>query len=351
MASINDIIKITVTNSSKSVSQTGFGTLLFITDSVPVGFSSVVKSYSTLSEMVTDGFKALDKAYLAASCYFAQSPTPAKIMIAPRTHADATTLDDFPTCIGKINNVNSDWYALCVYTKEAEEIIEIATTIESMQKIFACSSSDTNILNTGFDVDSKTPDLFTKLKKLGFTRTSTIYSGEDTKFPECGFLGQGLAQDAGTATFCYKNIAGISVDSLSTTAEENVFAKSGNTFEFLAGQNITRSGTTVSGGYIDITIGIDYISAKIQEAIYSLLVNNPKIPYTDAGITSIQSQITGVLNNAQDLNIIDQYSVKVPESSAVSTQDKASRTLTNIYINLTMSGAIQKVNAQIIYQL
>ena len=98
-------------------------------------------------------------------------------------------------------------------------------------------------------------------------------------------------------------------------------------------------------------MGIDYISSRIKESLYALLVNNPKVPYTDAGITSIHNQINGILNHAMDLDIISQYSVQLPKSANVLPADKEKRLLEDIYINLTMSGAIQKVSVKIIYQL
>lgn len=351
MASINDIITVTVVNSAKSVSQEGFGTLLFITDSVPAGFTDVLRTYSDSNSVLSDGFVATDKAYLAAQCYFAQTPTPAQIMIAPRTHKDVSTLDDWPTTIEKISNVNSDWYALATYSKDDTEIIALANYIESIQKFYTISSSEASIKDTNFDPNAQTPDVFSQLKKLGLSRTTSLFSASADKFPECGWFGGGLAANPGTTTYCYKNIATIPVDSLSETQAQNIFNKNANTFEYLAGQNITRYGTVANGNFIDIIMGIDFISARTKEAIYGLLVNNPKVPFTDSGITSIHNQINSVLNLAMDLQIISQYSVQIPKASTVSQADKAKRLLENIYINLTMSGAIQKVAAQIIYQL
>ena len=350
MASINDIITITVINSAKSVSQVGFGTLLFITDSVPVTFTDVIRIYTNTDAILGDGFIATDKAYLAAQCYFSQTPTPQKLMIAPRTHKDSTTLDDWPTTIEKISNINSDWYAIATYSKDDTEIIAISNYIESQKKIYTISSSEASIRDTNFDPNALTPDVFSQLKKLDLSRTAPLFSTSSDKFPECGWFGSGLAANPGTTTYCYKNIATIPVDSLSETQSQNIFNKSANTFEYLAGQNITRYGSVPSGNYIDIIMGIDYISARIQENIYSALVNNPKIPYTDAGITIIHNQINGILNTAMEMDIISEYSVQVPKSSAIDPNVKSTRVLGDIYINLTMSGAIQKVKVQIVYK-
>ena len=56
MASINDIITVTVENSAKSVSQTGFGILLFITDTVPLKFTDTVRIYTNTDAVLKDGF-------------------------------------------------------------------------------------------------------------------------------------------------------------------------------------------------------------------------------------------------------------------------------------------------------
>lgn len=351
MASINDIITVTVENSAKSVSQTGFGILLFITDSVPIKFTDTVRIYTNTDAILKDGFTATDNAYLAAQCYFSQAPTPSKMLIAPRTHKDPATLDNWPTTLSKITDANDDWYALATYAKEDLDILALANYIESKEKFYTVSSSEAAIKDTVFDIKSETPDIFTQLKKLGLSRTAPLYSASADKFPECGWFGRGLACEPGTTSYCYKNIATISVDNLSSTQSQNIFDKSANTFEYIAGQNVTRYGTVPSGIDIDIMMGIDYISSRFKESIYSVLVNNDKLPFIDSGIATIHNQINGVLNTAIKMKIISQYSVSMPKAADISQADKSLHLLENIYVNLTMCGSIKKVSVKIVYQL
>ena len=76
------------------------------------------------------------------------------------------------------------------------------------------------------------------------------------------------------------------------------------------------------------------------------MVNNPKVPYTDAGIAVIQSEVMralalGVSNYflASDPSPV----VTVPKAADVPPTDKANRILRNVKFQATLSGAIHVV--------
>ena len=349
MASINDIVTVTVVNAAKGITQEGFGTLLFIMENVPEGVKNaiakktptktfgVVRVYESLSALIEDGFTPPktdtkgDIAYLAAQVYFGQTPSPTKILIAPKDK-------DWSTTLSGVSNVNDDWYALATYSHLQADVEQLAKEVASRQRIYFYSTND----------QSK---IFKSLMDSSQERAAGLYSAQDSLFPECGWLSSGLAMDPGTITYCYKNIKGITVDKLSTTESSSINALNGNTYETIAGQNVTRYGKVANGNYIDIVMGIDWITARIKENVYSLLVNSPKVPFSDAGITAIQNKITEILNMAMDKLIVSDYSIKMPKASKVTPEDEAKRLLDNIDISLTMCGAIQTVKAKIIYQL
>lgn len=347
MAQIEEIIEVTAVNSAQSISQKGFGTGLFVTDNVPGSFNDVLRIYSDTKAILDDGFLSTDNAYIAASAFFAQEPRPSQLIIAPITKKDDGKIDDWPTALSKISNVNDDWYGLATYTKKDDEIISIAKYIDTTAKIYAVATSDPASRDNPFKETGK--DLGSILKKSAFKNTAWMHSEEASKFAECAKLGQCLAYKAGTATIAYKTLSGIKSDSLSRTQSENIFAKNGNTYQMIAGVNVTRYGTLCDGTPIDIKIGLDFIKARVQENIFFVLKNSKKVLFTESGIVTIQNCIHEVLENANE--IVSEYKVEMPKPAKISKNIKAKRILDDIKIDLILTGAIHKVKAQINYQL
>ena len=77
--------------------------------------------------------------------------------------------------------------------------------------------------------------------------------------------------------------------------------KNANIYETIAGVNITREGTVAEPEFIDVIHGVDWLTARIQERVYAALVNQPKIPYTNAGIAAIESLVREQLDAALDM--------------------------------------------------
>jgi len=90
--SINDIISSSTTVSSASVQQEGFGVPLILAQEVPVAFTNRVREYSSLAEMVSDGFLTTKAPYLAASRIFGQSPAPSSVKIGRRALQSTKTI-------------------------------------------------------------------------------------------------------------------------------------------------------------------------------------------------------------------------------------------------------------------
>jgi hypothetical protein len=77
-----------------------------------------------------------------------------------------------------------------------------------------------------------------------------------------------------------------------------------------------------------------------------LLVNSPKVPYTNAGITAIEGEIRRSLTEGVTNDFIatePAFTVTTPNVSDVSQADKANRVLRNVTFQATLSGAIHVV--------
>lgn len=184
----------------------------------------------------------------------------------------------------------------------------------------------------------------------GFARTFLLYHQDaDDDFPECAWFGRVLPLEPGSETWKFKTLATISYSNLSTTQSQNARNKKANTYEFIGGRGITREGTVSAGEFIDIIRGVDWLTARIQEFVYSVLVNNNKVPYTNAGIAVIQAEVKRALQLGIDNNFLSsdpEPEVTVPDAASVPPTDKANRILRNVQFNATLAGAIHAVEIQ-----
>ena len=249
-----------------------------------------------------------------------------------------------------IQNVNNDWYALAVTDRTVASVQAVAAWIETQVKIFGTASDDPNIINlppgTGGGEDHTS--IAYLLYNAGYARSFVMYHQDaDSDYPECAWFGNVLPLTPGSETWKFKTLNSIPYSDLSTNEENNAFAKNTNTYEFIGGVGITQNGTMAAGEYIDIIRGVDWLTSTIQTYVYSILVLNPKVPYTDAGITAVESQILAALQLGITNNFLASEPpplVSVPLAVNVPLVDKANRVLNNVSFTATLAGAIQAVN-------
>jgi len=257
----------------------------------------------------------------------------------------AAVVDDLQA----IQDVNDDWYALACTDRTVATVQAIADWIETQIKIFGTASDNPIIVTqppgVGAGLDSTSIAYY--LFSHGLARSFCLYSEDaDSDYPECAWFGNCLPLTPGSETWAFKTLNSISYSDLSSNQESNAFKKNCNTYEYVGGVGITQRGTMAVGEYIDIIRGVDWLTSTIQTYVYSVLVNSPKIPYTDAGITAIESQIRRALQLAISNDFIAQdppYQIFVPKAANVPSVDKANRILRNVKFQATLAGAIQAI--------
>lgn len=97
MPQLNEIVDVEITRESRGITRIGFNTPLFL--SVHTRFVDRVRAYSSLSEMVADGFLTSDVAYKQAKMCFAQDDAPDQIKIGRATAAVAQVNTITPTAV------------------------------------------------------------------------------------------------------------------------------------------------------------------------------------------------------------------------------------------------------------
>lgn len=249
-----------------------------------------------------------------------------------------------------IGAVDGDFYGVATDVNSKAVVLEMAALVETMKRVYA--------VDTGCDPDTGnvavTTDMAFTLKAAAYKRTfPTLKQDAVLNFFGAAALGNILPRIPGQYTVDFKTMAGQFVDN-GFALESAIEGKNCNWYGTLGGNNIMSPGVMSSGQFIDITIFIDLLSARIQEAVYGLLLNNPKVPFTDSGIDSVRSVIKGVLNaNTESaknplggLAASPAPFVFVPKAADVSPADKAARRLTAVGFQAVLSGAIHKVTLQ-----
>lgn len=242
-----------------------------------------------------------------------------------------------------IINASNLWYGLAICSNQDYDILQAAAYIETLTKIFIGVSADAAIPTTA------TSDIATELKGLGYKRTALMYTAASEALGmEAAWLGGQLPQTPGASTWKFKQLIGIDPDTFTDTQRTiligvpGVPGKNVNIYETVGGVNITEEGWMVGGQFIDITVGLDWLESTMQTNVFSLLVQSPKIPYTDLGAAVIQNAVLQTLKQGVSNGLIDGASpieVTVPAVLDVPTNDRAERLLPNVTFSCRLAGA------------
>lgn len=227
------------------------------------------------------------------------------------------------------------------------DLMEVAAWTETQTKIFGASTNNTDAYDSG-----STADLLYLLQNNNYDRSFGFYSAvgqgvgvTSCLYPEFAIIGRCLPYEPGQITWRYKTLSGITTDSLTDGQADAIEGKNGNYLVSIGGVASFHTGQMASGEWIDTITGVDWIQARLQEAIYSELLNNLKLPYTSAGITAVEGTIRGVLLRASRQGIITEESIDitVPDIADISSTDKNNRLLPDVEFEATLQGAIHTI--------
>lgn len=245
---------------------------------------------------------------------------------------------DVAGALATISLADDSWYALTLVDQSAVIIANAAAYIETVKKIAIFTTADSAVLDS---VD--TTDIASVIKAAAYARSAVIFTRTPGKYAGAGWEGEELPNDPGSSTWKFKTLSGVPVDVYTPTQENTLTTKRANYYEEVAGVNVTQEGITGSGEFIDVTIFVDWLQARMQERLFGILVNVKKIPFTDKGIALVEGAIRAQLREGVDVGGLvdnDQLQVIVPKAADVSPADKASRTLQPITFQAELAGAV-----------
>lgn len=254
---------------------------------------------------------------------------------------DVTTVNgtNLQADLAAILDEDPEWYGLALAINSADAVTAAALWIEANKKAFAPMLSDTEVTDAGV-----TDDIASALVDLTYHRTWPIWHRHigGTEWANVAWLIANLMPDPGSYTAAFKSLAGVSVNKMRSGQETALKGKRVTKYTTQHGINVTFEGRAPSGRFSDVTRFIDWQEAEIKADGFSLLVNNPKLPFTNQGIATMRNGVEGSLLKGATAGGLDRSSIVVtaPDVLATDTNDRANRLLKGIVAKARLAGAI-----------
>jgi len=240
---------------------------------------------------------------------------------------------------------DAEWYGLVIDSVGAAEILIAASWAEAQDAmLFFATTQDADCLG------SSATDVCTQLMAATLQRTIPLWHHRGAEQYACAaWAGKMLPKAPGSANWANKSLSLVDMSPLDDTARGHLRAKNCNYYVSVKRIGFTLDGRASGGRYADITHGLDWFEARLQERIVAMFANNDKVPYTDAGIQLCRSQVDAQILSGITATIVDpaqEWWTSAPAVATVDPNDKAARLLRDVRFQFVLQGAINKVLIQ-----
>jgi hypothetical protein len=256
---------------------------------------------------------------------------------------------NWTAALTKIKEQNNDWYAISVSARQMANQQECAQWIQANEKLGGLCSGDNTIS------DEETGDIAAWAKLNNLDRVFVFFH-PDAKLadaevdvlsaadpiPEAAYFGKMLTKHPGSATWKFKELQNVPTYELTQGQVSKVESKNATWYMTTADVPMTAEGKTAAGEYIDVIHGLDWLKARIHNLVFTPMVQQDKIPYTDEGVQIIVSALRAALEDGKKYQILASYDISYPAVADIAANWKAERTLPDINFTGALAGAIHK---------
>lgn len=318
-------------------------TVSFVSDGTPTDAEYAAGMVAALNAVASKNFTAtgatspISITGNATGAWFSIEVVDPNYQTLTETTADPGVAADLTTIYAE----NKTWYGLITAWNSSTYGAAAAGWIEANgPHVYIADSNDTRTITTAVG----TGDLIDALKTSTYGRSSGFYHPNPAVFAAAAQFGKCLPYTPGSETWALKVLNGIPTFNMTGTHRANITARNGNSYELVAGIGITFNGMTADGKFIDTRRNLDYMQDDMSKRIFAALVAAGKVPMTDPGIATIESQMRGGLKSYADLGMIIESTivVTVPLATSIATADRTARLLQNCKFSAQLQGAIHK---------
>lgn len=250
------------------------------------------------------------------------------------TELDAILLED------------SSWYEVHTLYNSTAYALAVAAWAEANERIYVLDVNDTDAITVA---EASGTDTLKQLFDLGYANTMYSYHPNPAAMFSAAWMGRWLPTDPGKATTKFKTLSGVEAVSLSTTHRNNLVARRANSYQTIAGRNITWEGTvgSTTNRFLDMTRNLHWLKDEFSKVVYETMAGADIVPYTAQGIAQIAGALRGSATGkavAQGVLSDDPLPVvTAPKITDVDAADKSDRVLRNVKVNGTAQGGLHKV--------
>jgi hypothetical protein len=266
--------------------------------------------FFSLTEVLAKYEDTTDPVYKVANLIFMQDKAPEKIAI----YKGGTDVVK-----GLAPIIEKSWRQLVVINADNKFDKDLAEYIEATEKMYFTHFA------------SKEELVAAKITSYDRTVAIVSTSTEDTH-PEAALVGRMAGYVAGSATYHCKEIKAVEAEKVSLEDLNAIHEAGGFCYVEKNGRIATSNGITGSGEWIDVMDSYDYLIQNIRYDVQELFLTNPKIPYTNEGISIIDNTVYNRLKIAFDNGMIATddngkgiYSTNFRTRSETTAADRTSR--------------------------
>lgn len=260
--------------------------------------------------------------------------------IANLDYDDDTADPGLAADITAIRAADDDWYVALLDSAGGAENAALATALASEKKLVGLATQDSDVIQSG------SSDIASTLMTASRDRAFLIHSKHGmAQYPQCAWAGRCLPLDPGSLTWAYKDLAGVTFSSYTTSELTYLKNKNCNRYIEMAGGYDTHEGYCADGTWIDRTRLTDWMVARIQEELLLTLRNNAKLGYNDAQGTEASRQACfrvykqGARRGGFELSAFAFTAIKASEQA---DQDKLDRIMRDHEVGGVFTDAVHK---------
>lgn len=197
------------------------------------------------------------------------------------------------TALADARAKNAEWYSFTHLTNRGyQDLKDMADFAESAQPV-----SLAFVWSADPEIRTEDSNTFKSLRDAGYRHTNATWHPDYAA--AVGAMGYAMGQMKKTAnssfTLALKTFPSATPSDLKSSEVTKIEGYNANVYINRGGYNMYEKGTQLSGDYTDEIIQLDNLVSEVSTAVANLLTSRPKIPQTEAGMTTIKDVIGNIL--------------------------------------------------------